>query len=757
MKDFWNSRWTVLPGVVVVLMAVAVIAVRFAGALPVETDILQSLPSDGGDRVIADAIRRAGGATSNRLTLAIRGGDEKLRTEAARDLTRRLTKTGLFTPVSEEGRGLAAWLFSNRAEILCPADERRLAAGHGGDIAREALVRVHTPGAPLSGDLLARDPLLLSLHLGQCLSPTSPDVRREAAIVAGTLNTSPFRLDVQDAIAEAVGAWKSAWVDKGLGLDRSGAVFHAHASALRARTEISLVGGAGTVAIAILFWAVFGRLRAPLIAVATVFAGLSGGLASTLIVFETVHVMALVFGSALTGIAADYAVHFMMTRFSAPSASGYARLRRIWRPLSVSLITSVCGFLAILLFSIPVMSQIGVFAAGGLVSAWIFAVSVLPVLDKRPGPPSGAAMALVRFAEWMLCPKLSGWPFAVCGMVMAVICVVGISRLTFLDNVRAFQRPPADLKVEEDRIANLTGFRPSTTFLLSSGNDYEAAKQAEERALTAINTPDGAHGGATLAVSRFDPSAETRTRNRQLLRTELLAPHLASHSSKLGLKPGDPYQRPVAGEMTPSLPAPLSGLRGVVGGTHYLIAPLKAAAAARLLRERSAFSLDLGPGVEVVDPAERYSRVMRQYRRLATMALVVATGVCGLVLFAAYRTVNALRILLPPVLAAAGATALLGLTGIPFSFFSAAALLIVLGTGIDFAVFQWETSHRSDRWILAAVVLAASTSILSMGLLGISTTYPVRAFGLTVAMGVALSMILSSFARDGVERRRDGS
>jgi predicted exporter len=148
---------------------------------------------------------------------------------------------------------------------------------------------------------------------------------------------------------------------------------------------------------------------------------------------------------------------------------------------------------------------------------------------------------------------------------------------------------------------------------------------------------------------------------------------------------------------------------------------------------------------------------MKEYRRLATLALLAAVAACGLILLAAYRDAGALRILLPPVLAVAGATALLGLAGVPFSFFSAAALLVVLGTGIDFAVFQWETSAQPDRWVLAAVVLAASTSILSMGLLGISTTYPVRAFGLTVAMGVGLSMILSSLARHGVQGGRDGS
>lgn len=753
LRDFWNSRWAALPGVVLVAIAAAVIAMRFAGPPPVETDILQSLPGDGGDRVIADAIHRAGAAAGNRVTLAVRGANEKLRAEAARDLTRRLTQTALFTPVTDEGRGLATWLFSNRAEILCPADRRGLAANQGEHIAREALVRVHTPGAPLSGDLLSRDPLLLSLRLGQCLVPPPPDVRREAAIVSGSLSQSPYRLDVQDAIVQAVGNWKRAWADKGLRLDRSGAVFHAHAGAIRARTEISLIGGTGTVAIAILFWAVFGRLRAPVIAVATVFAGLSGGLATALVVFDTVHVMALVFGSALTGIAADYAVHFMMTGFSATGESGRARLQRIRRPLGVSLITSVCGFLAILLFSIPVMSQIAVFAAGGLVTAWIFAVSVVPVVDKPRGHSTRAAKALVWLAERYLRPRLSRRQLALVVIAAGALCVAGFARLTFLDDVQAFQRPSAQLKIEEDRIRDLTGFRPSTTFLLSSGIDYEAAKQAEERVLATSAAQDG----ATLAVSRFDPSAETRNRNRTLLRTALLTPYLAGYSARLGLEPGDPYGRADPEDTTARLPAPLSGLHGVVEGTHYLIAPLDAEDALRLLRENSASGSDLGPGAEVIDPAEQYSQVMREYRRLATLALVAATAACGLVLLAAYRSVRALRILLPPVLAVTGATALLGLAGIPFSFFSAAALLIVLGTGIDFAVFQWENSHRPDRWILAAVVLAASTTILSMGLLGISTTYPVRAFGLTVAMGVALSMILSSLAREGVGVRRDGS
>ncbi len=535
-----DSRWSVIPGVLIVLAATAIIAVRFSGEPPIETDILQSLPGGDDDRIVADAIRRAGAAAGSRMTFAVRGKDEKLREAAARDLTRRLTQTGLFTPVVGEGRDIARWLFANRTEILCPADERKLLQGRGNEIAREALVRVYTPGAPISGDLLSRDPFLLSFRLNQCLMPRSPRADVEAAIVAGRLVASPYRLDVQDTIDEAVTGWNAEWADRGVSLDRSGAVFHAHAGAIRARREISIIGGLSTVAIVVLFWVVFRRYRAPVLAVATVLCGIGGGLALVLIAFDRVHIMALVFGSALTGIAVDYAIHFMMTGLAAPGATGAVRRRRVWRPMTVGMATSVCGFSAILPFSTAVMSQVAVFAVGGLIAAWAFSLSVLPAIDESGDPPSRWARALASAAGRILRPRLPGWAYATCAMATVVVVAAGFARLTFLDDVRALQKPPADLKAEEDRIAKLTGFQPSIQFLLSIGKDYDAAKRAEERALALMHAQGGTDASGVVAITRFDPSAERRDRIRALLETALLAPHLRAYSADLGLASKNP-------------------------------------------------------------------------------------------------------------------------------------------------------------------------------------------------------------------------
>jgi predicted exporter len=582
--------------------------------------------------------------------------------------------------------------------------------------------------------------------------PRSPRADVEAAIVAGRLVASPYRLDVQDKIAGAVTDWNAEWADRGVSLDRSGAVFHAHAGAIRARREISIIGGLSTVAIVVLFWVVFRRYRAPVLAVATVLCGIGGGLALVLIAFDRVHIMALVFGSALTGIAVDYAIHFMMTGLAAPGATGAVRRRRVWRPMTVGMATSVCGFSAILPFSTAVMSQVAVFAVGGLIAAWAFSLSVLPAIDESGDPPSRCARALASAAGRILRPRLPGWAYATFAMATVVVVAAGFARLTFLDDVRALQKPPADLKAEEDRIAKLTGFQPSIQFLLSIGKDYDAAKRAEERALALMHAQGGTEAGGVVAITRFDPSAERRNKIRALLETALLAPHLRAYSAGLGLASENSDRAYDKGNDSVRLPEVLGALHGVSDGSHYLIAPLGSEDVARLQEQESLST----PGVRLVDPAERYSRVLAEYRRLATIAFGAAAGVCGLIVLGVYRKLAALRILLPPILAAIGATALLALAGVPFSFFSAMALLIVLGTGIDFAVFQWETKDGSDPWTLAAVALAASTSILSMGLLGISSTYPVHAFGLTVATGVALSMLFSSLARPVADTENSG-
>jgi predicted exporter len=75
-----------------------------------------------------------------------------------------------------------------------------------------------------------------------------------------------------------------------------------------------------------------------------------------------------------------------------------------------------------------------------------------------------------------------------------------------------------------------------------------------------------------------------------------------------------------------------------------------------------------------------------------------------------------------------------------------AALFVVIGAGVDHSVFQYEAARTHGASIDLAVFLSAATTIASMGLLGLSSAYPVRIFGIAVAVGVTAAYVFSFIA-----------
>jgi predicted exporter len=90
--------------------------------------------------------------------------------------------------------------------------------------------------------------------------------------------------------------------------------------------------------------------------------------------------------------------------------------------------------------------------------------------------------------------------------------------------------------------------------------------------------------------------------------------------------------------------------------------------------------------------------------------------------------------------------AVLALAGLPFTFFGAMALVLVLSIGSDYAVFCAEDRVRHEPVTLAAVAVALSTTLLSFGLMAASDVAGVRSFGAAMAVGVALAFVLAPLA-----------
>lgn len=723
------GKWGAIACAAWCLIALAIVGVRLHTGRAIDTDIQALLPIESADPVLAAAMTGAGQAGASRIAILVSSAEPGRAAMAAKSLETALAQTGVFAPDRDEGDGIGRWLFANRHALLCEADPKDF---DGAAVARQSLALIFAPIAPFSAQLLHEDPFLLTLRLSQCLAPNRSKLPVNSTLVSGRLTASAFRLDVQDRLMAGLQAWQRAWPD--LAIARAGAVFHAEFGARQAKREIGLIGTASLALVLVGLFFVFRRPQAVLGVLAVTGAGAIGSLGAALLVFPRVHVLVFVFGSALIGVTSDYALHYLATGPQTGWAPVKERVRLVFRPLLGCMISTALGFAAMAAFGIPLFQQVAVFSIAGLVSAWAFTLTVLPLMD----PPPKSRTRLVRWWEGLegVCTRWK-WSRIGAGLAGASVigaCVFGFARWRTLDDVRQFQQASPALKAQEARLRAAIGYSPSPSFLLSQDKTADGARTREEAALARFSPMVKKD---VLAASRFDPSLARRTANRAALQHGLFAPFLAQRQQLLGLD-----EAPIAADRPAPLPRFVAELQGSANGRHYLIAPLGPHA------ERESVDVE---GAKIINPAALYSQAFAGFRGLIGIAMALAFVVCGAMLVLLYRSVRALSILLAPLLGVVLAIALPSSLGLPASFFSMAALFVVLGAGIDHSVFQFEAAFAPGPKIELPVFLDAATTILSMGMLGLSTSYPVQVFGISVAFGVSaaygFSAIAGRFAR----------
>ncbi len=700
--------------------ACAVIGVRVQGGRAFDTDIQSLLPQNALEPLIRAAISDAGAVASQRVTVLVSAEDPLRAQDAAADLAQSLGAVGL-TPDREGGEALGRWLFANRNALICETDPSQFDVN---GVLGRAQALLYSPIAPISGEMLVRDPFLLTLQLSQCLAPASSG--GDAVLVSGALDASAFRIDVQDKVVSAFDAWRARWPD--VDVARAGAVFFAENGARQARNEIGLIGGVSGLAILVLLFVCFRRPEAIFGTLAVTAAGAAGSLAAALLAFPSVHVLVFVFGSALIGVTSDYALHYLATGPQTGWAPPAERVKRVARPLAVCALATALGFASLGAFGVAIFNQVAVFSVAGILTAWWFTMTLLPLMDQRARDGEKLAAWWDKLEAPFLAFRWRGWHSAGGAVLVLGVVALGVVRFSVLDDVRQFQPRSEELAAEEARVREVVGFSSSPTFLLSYGADAQEARRHEEATLA--SWPDeAAHD--VLAVSRFDPSHARRAENEALLRRGLYTPYLATRAAELGLDAPAPFD---AAE-TMALPPLVANLEGEANGAHYLVAPLGPVAASA--------ELAVGEGSRIVDPAGRYSQAFASFRSLAVWAVAAAFLVCMLIVLTLYRTWRALVVLAAPAAGVLMGVAVPAALGVPISFFSVAALFVVIGTGIDHSVFLFEAAETDGQAKELVVFLAALTTILSMGMMGLSGTYPVASFGIVVAAGVTAAYLIS--------------
>lgn len=731
----------------------------------IDTDILALLPQDAHDRLLGDVTRRIADGSSRQVMVLLGSADGASAKRAQAAFAEAMAadpEGGLLRPAGsvegwfEQARDFYA---PYRDRLLTAAQRTQLQQADPAALAEQALAALYGPmGAPRLTDWRG-DPLSLWPHWWQQQARGSglrlgedglleAEGKHWAALQFDTRD-SAFQLDGErhlDGLLERAGQAARA-VAPELEILHAGVPLHAEAAAVQANREINTIGWGSLAAVLLLVWLAFRSLRPILLVACSLLIGCGVALAVTVLVFGKVHVLTLVFGASLVGVAEDYGIHWFASRQAEPADHRWALLRHLLPGLWLALVTSALAYLALGLAPFPGLRQMALFSVVGLAGAFLTVIFWFPWLD-------GGDIRQTRFSQWLgntleRWPRLQGrWQVGLFIGAAVLLSALGISRLQGNDDLRSLQSSPPALMAQQIRLGQLLGMPSPAQFYLVQGADADQLLQHEEALTARLRRLAAEHRiGGYRAISDWLPSL-ARQRADAALTARVEGGVLAAVSEAVG----EPLPRPqfattpltAAAFLSSPVSQPFRHLWvGAVGGqmvSVVMVDGLSQADALATLRGAA----DGLEGVRWVDRTADFSHLLGHYRKLMSGLLLVGIVLVFGVLWLRYRG-QAWRVFASTLVAGALTLGLLGLFGQPLQLFNVLALLLLLGMGIDYGIFLIE--HRGDASAWLAVCVGAASTWLSFGLLGLSATPALRAFGLTLLFGIGLVWMISPLFR----------
>lgn len=532
---------------------------------------------------------------------------------------------------------------------------------------------------------------------------------------------------------------------------QAGVILHAANASAQASGEVSTIGIGSLLGIVLLMWFAFHSFKPISLILLSIGIGCLGALSVCWLLFGRIHLMTLVFGASLIGVAQDYGIYFLCNRLAADEKlDSPTLLKRLLPSLGLTLLAAVIGYMGLALTPFPGLRQMAVFSALGLVFAWLTVVFWFPVLIGSRTVKSGG---LVRnygaaLAHWPLLRPNRTALLLVLAFVLAA--GYGVTRLGANDDIRLLQNPPKHLIDDQIKLSKLLDAPTPVQYFLVRAASVEELLQREEALKARLDSFIAEKRiSGYQAISNWVPSARTQGARRALIEEKLLAD--GGPLQGIAAQTGEDAQWVAATRnrlLAAAAPLSLDGFLqspasepwrhlwlGENNGVHASIVALRGmsnASASQVLL--AAQGLD---GVQWVDKVAEISSVLGRYRQDMSWVVLGAYLVVLALLFRRYRG-RTWRVLAPTALASVTTLAVFGYTGQNLQLFHVLALMLLLGVGVDYGIFMQEQPDRGDPTPWLAVGMSAANTILSFGLLGLSSTPALQAFGLTMLMGTAL-------------------
>lgn len=647
------------------------------------------------------------------------------------------------------------------------------------------LAQLFSPFAGVSAAEIINDPFLVvrSFQLAQLNNNHSKLQLKDSFLQAqdehgnsyyfirAELKHAAFSLDANAQIANFFQHLTQEYQERGLTLLTRGTVFYSHAAAQQAQHDVTLLGSITVCLVLALIMAVF---RSPLPVALVLISSATGAvtaLAATITIFGGIHLITLTLAVSIVGVSVDYSLYYLTARLAAsPSKSPLDTLQQVQPAILWALGATLISYAALAVAPFPGIRQMAVFAVFGLSGACLTVLCLHPILATylQPRPLLGRQL-LQRSINFYTQRRLRRRALP---LILLALGAIGLTRFQAQDDVSAFQQLPEQLLAADQRITALTGQSPEQKWLCVFAPSSAQVLSGLEQVRPVLNK---AQQDGLISSYQTLPLTSAQAQLEQSAALNAALPQLATELRAAGLEQELTAYPDSVLSLEEYLHSPLAlgfellcleqdGMWGILIALHDLTdgAALEQQVNAALQAPTSTTNANASASASATDTATAsdsanasttaqialidrkaaFDELFAFYREVISWALFGAVVVITVGFVVTKGLKQGLFELMPALISlvfAVGASALLGFA---FTFFSLLSLVLVLGIGLNYALFFTKTAAAADTTMLA-VTLAMLTTLLTLGVLVFSHTAVIRSFGVTLVCGLSCAFILA--------------
>ena len=540
-----------------------------------------------------------------------------------------------------------------------------------------------------------------------------------------------------------------------------------HVGAYRAALDNETAAKAGTrravlistLAIALLLILGFPRPWIGLLALLPAFGGSVMGLFVYSLFQKSISILSIGFGSAIISFTVDYGIAYLLFLDRSYETHGLEVTREVWPLGLLAMLTTAISFAFLFIAGFPALTQLGLFAAFGVLFTFILVHAIYPFLFPIVSPAKrDRILPLQRLSD----NSAQGGIKIVCLAALFGLVMLFSAKLDFRVDLQSLNTISSQTQAAEKLIRDVWGDVTNRVFLVIEGKTIQEFRGKEDL-LADLLEDETARGTVASAFvpSMLFPGDSRAKRNFTawkafwtLERVDRLREDIKIHSSSLGFNPGafssffaTLEKKSIQVPEVPPMFFPFLGIenRPGKGWTQYAtVQPDRVYQGAAFYKK--IVSKDLA---KVFDPnlfSQRLGEmILKGFIQVAVIVGIMTFLVAILYLFHWRLTFVALLPTLFSLICTFGTLRLLGQTlGIPVIMVAA----VIIGMGTDYALsfvraYQryGDEHHPSVSLIRLSVLMSFATTFIGFGVLALSGHALLKTAGMALALGIGYSYL----------------